>query len=141
MRAPKQSRRDGADDVHSKPDRSDTVCVCAFLRKQAARALDEQQGLEKQVAKCLYQFAVGALDVRARDGTVGPEFYARLDGKKRMQFVRTSKPPPDGTYCRVLRVHVPASLVKDSATGLHVSMIYTSDKGNKMYKQMRGAPS
>jgi hypothetical protein len=117
---------------------SDTVCVCAFLRKQAARELDKHMGLEKQVAKCLRQFAMGALEVRSRDGTIGPEFYTRLDGKHRMQFLRATESPPRDSYCRVIRVHVPARLVSDAASGLCVSMIYTSDKGNKLYKKLRG---
>lgn len=112
------------------------VCVCAFLRKHAARELEEHGELEKQVIKCLQQFATGSLEFHPRDGC--NERYARLNGKRRIQFVRADRAPPKDTYCSVLRAYVPAHLVRNAAAGLHVSLIYTSDKGNKLYKKLRG---
>ena len=131
----KENAHASANRADTKPDAC-TVCVCAYLRKHAARELDGNDALERQVVKCLYQFAVGTLDVRPRDGCT--EYYTRLNGKQRMQFTRVTNEPPAESHCRVLRVHVPAHLVHDAVAGLHVSLIYTSDKGNKLYKKLRG---
>lgn len=110
--------------------------VYAYLRRHAKKEVDKR-GLEKQLMKCLIDYAVGTLPIRARDGH--KEFYARLNGKERFQFTRAMKEPPTDEYVDVICVDVPPSCKAKvlDGQGLHISLIYTSDEGNKLNKALR----
>ncbi len=111
--------------------------VWAFLRKKAASELRGRE-LHAQLEKCLIDYAMGRLGIRPRDDRL--ELYSRLNGKERMQFTIAVRVPEADEVEECMFVDIPAaSVAKDVTLGLHVSQIYTSDKGNKQNKKLRSA--
>ena len=113
------------------------IRVYAYLRCHADKDI-AADNLEKNLLKCLEEYATGMLDMNARNGHKGHQYYARLNHKKRMQFSRALVAPQRDEYVSVFYVEVPAAAAKvPDGSGLHVSIIYTSDKGNKYNKTLR----